>query len=134
MRRKQYLRLLNGGNSVAFHEKNGFCCVQYVSVSVSQAVDIQTYVKFMNVLGEEYIKIVSNFVRFGPDLFDGYRIFAKVCGPTGITPEKLPAVSDREMEQLRAIACDLNGSDQISADHIRQVIRRSLARWAGQRQ
>jgi hypothetical protein len=84
----------------------------------------------MNVLGEEYIKTVANIVKFGPDLHDGFRIFSRVYGPMGITFEKLPAASDQEVEQLREIACHLNGSDQINRDHIRQVIDRTLSRWS----
>ena len=88
----------------------------------------------MTVLGEEYIKLVAQFAKFGPDLLDGYRIFAKVYGSRGITPEKLPHASDQEVQQLRQIACQLNGSDHINGDHIRKVIHHTLSRWAAARQ
>ena len=88
------------------------------------------YVDFVTVLGEEYIKVTAHLVQFGPDLLDGYRIFATIFRPDGITPERLSTVSELELDQIRATACHRNGSTQITAQHICEVIDRTLARWA----
>jgi hypothetical protein len=90
----------------------------------------ERYVNFLVVIGEEYIKAVCKLAIFGPDLLDGYRIFSTAFGADGITPGKLQAATDDEIDLLTASARKLNGSDQIRSNHIREVIRQALARWS----
>jgi ABC-type Zn uptake system ZnuABC Zn-binding protein ZnuA len=92
-------------------------------------VDEQTYMDFITALGEEYCEVVSPLAGHGAEPHDGYEVFAKMYGANEISPEKLHAASDTEVERLRDISREWHESERIGTGHIREVIRRTLCRW-----
>src|SRR5690242_19344601 len=94
-------------------------------------VDERTYVDFTTALGEEYCEVISPLCERGAEPHDGYEVFGKAFGHDDITPAKLHAaqLSNAELTRIRDIARQWQESDQISEDHVREVLRRVLRRW-----
>ncbi len=94
-------------------------------------MDEQTYIDFTTALGEEYCAVISPLCEHGAGPHDGYEVFGKVYGLADITPEKLHAaqVSDAQLARILDTARGWHETDQINAEHVREVLRRILRRW-----
>jgi hypothetical protein len=94
-------------------------------------VDEQTYMDFTTALGEEYCEVVSPLCEHGVEPHDGYEVFGKVYGFDDITPEKLHAaqVANAQVTRIRDTARQLHETEQITEEHVREVLRRVLRRW-----
>jgi hypothetical protein len=95
------------------------------------AVDEQKHMYFVTTLGEAYCEVITPLCEIEPDPHDGYEVFGKAFGYNNVTPEKIHAaqVSKAEVTRIRDIARQWHESEQISEDHIREVLRRVLWRW-----
>lgn len=94
-------------------------------------MDEQTYLDFTNALGEEYCDVIAPLCEFEPEPQDGIEVFAKVYGLRGITPEKLHAAQTNvaEVTRLRDFARKWHETDEITAEHLLEVLQRVMQRW-----
>lgn len=82
---------------------------------------------FLTALGEEFCSVLDPVI--GSDLCpqDGYEVFAKVLGKD-FGPEVLEVLTDSQIEQLRTFGSKLLERANITDDHLREVVRRTLCR------
>jgi len=82
---------------------------------------------FYSALGEEFCNVLTDVVGEEICPQDGYEIFLKVLGKD-FGPGALQMLTDSEIEQLRAFGCTWLECTNITGDHLREIVRRTLWR------
>jgi hypothetical protein len=91
-------------------------------------MDEQERLDFITTLGEEFCTVFDPVVGSEICPQDGYEVFAKVLGKD-IGPDVLGLLTDSQIEQLREFACTWLECANITDNHLREVVRRTLSRW-----
>ena len=91
-------------------------------------MDEQERLDFLAALGEEFCTVLDPVVGSEICPHDGYEVFAKVLGKD-FGPEVLELLNDSQIEQLGAFACTWLESLNITDNHMKEVVRRTLSRW-----
>jgi len=87
------------------------------------------FLDFLGALGEEFSETLSPVVgseNIVPQ--DGYELFIRVFKQDP-NPQFLRSLSELQMEQLRADCERYFECAGVSAEHVREAITRTLARW-----
>jgi hypothetical protein len=90
----------------------------------------EEFLDFLSALGEEFSETLSPVVgseNIVPQ--DGYELFIRVFKQAP-NPHFLGALSESQMEQLRADCEKYFECAGVSVEHIREAITRTLARWS----
>lgn len=91
-------------------------------------MDEQGRLDFITALGEEFCTVLDPVIGSEISPQDGYEVFAKVLG-NDFGPEVLGTISDSQIEQLRAFGCTWLECENITGNHLKEVVRRTLSRW-----
>jgi hypothetical protein len=91
-------------------------------------MDEQVRLDFITALGEGFCTVLDPVVGSEICPQDGYEVFAKVLGKD-FGPDVLQILTDLQIEQLRAFGCAWLECPNITGDHLREVVRRTLSRW-----
>jgi hypothetical protein len=85
---------------------------------------------FLMALGQEFCFVLESFAEHGDDLCPqmGYEVFSSVLGED-FTDDSLRGLPEARVEELSARARSLVECPTIRSIHLREVIRRTLARW-----
>jgi hypothetical protein len=82
---------------------------------------------FITALGEEFCTILGPVVAVEISPQDGYELFAKVLG-NDFGPDVLRNLPNSKVGELRAFGCTWLECADITDDHLRSVIGRTLSR------
>jgi hypothetical protein len=91
-------------------------------------MDEQERLDFLAALGDVFCTVLAPVVGSEICPQDGYEVFAKVLGKD-FGPEVLGLLNDSQIEQLRAFGCTWLESPNITGNHMKEVVRRTLSRW-----
>jgi hypothetical protein len=91
-------------------------------------MDERRRLDFITALGDEFCIVLDPVV--GSELCpqDGYEVFAKILGKD-FGPDTLRLVTESQIEQLRAFGCTWFECANVTNNHMREVVRRTLSRW-----
>jgi hypothetical protein len=93
-----------------------------------KTMDERERIDFHIALGEEFCTVLDPVVGSEICPQDGYEVFAKVLG-MDFGPEVLGLLNDSQVDQLRAFSRTWLESPNITANHMKEVARRTLSRW-----
>lgn len=91
-------------------------------------MDQQQRLDFLTAFGEEFCTVFDPVVGSEICPQDGYEIFAKVLGKD-FGPEVLETLNTSQIDELRAFGCTWLESPNITNNHIKDVVHRTLSRW-----
>lgn len=90
----------------------------------------QTRLDFLSALGDEFCDVLGSILDGKTGLCPqvAFEVFAKVLGKD-FSVDSLRHLSLSQVEELRESASSLIEDATITESHLREVVRRTLARW-----
>jgi hypothetical protein len=94
-----------------------------------ERMDEQDFIYSLSALGEEFCESLSPVVRFDNIVpQDSYEVFLRAFATTP-NPQLLASLSETQLEQLRASCEEYFKCHEITIDHMRSIVSRTLSRW-----
>jgi hypothetical protein len=93
-------------------------------------LDEKNRLDFLMALGQEFCTVLAPLIEHEGDLCPqmGYEVFSSVLGED-FTDDSLRGLPGAQVEELSARARSLLECSTVRSIHLREVIRRTLARW-----
>ena len=85
---------------------------------------------FLTALGEEFCTVLDPIVGTEICPQDGQEVFFRVLG-FNFGVAALQSLSESQIADLSSVACKYLECTNVTDDHLRDVIRRTLKRWTG---